>query len=60
MHRHKIYDMPDDWNFTDQCAVRYILEKLAPIVEGEPAGPEEKKIFRKNSIPPRTILSLAI
>ena len=39
--------MPDDWTLTGQCDTRYIIEKLTPLVEEEPAGLEVKKTFKE-------------
>ena len=47
MHRHKLHVMPDDWTITGQYEARYIIEQLTPLVEGEPAGPEVRKIFKE-------------
>ena len=48
MHRYKLHEMPDDWTLTSQREARYIIEQLTPLVEGEPAGPEVREIFKEN------------
>jgi len=47
MHRHKLHEMPDVWTLKGQCYVRYIIEQLTLLIEGEPAGPEVRKIFKE-------------
>jgi len=47
INKHTLHEMPDGWNFKGQYEVRYIIEQLAPLAEGEPAGPEERKIFKE-------------
>ena len=47
MHRHKLHDMPDVWTLKDQYEGCYIIEQLTPLVEGETAGPEVRKIFKE-------------
>ena len=39
--------MPDNWTLTGQSEVRNIVEQLLPHVEGEPAEPSVKKIFKE-------------
>ena len=39
--------MPDNWTLTGQSEVRNIVEQLLPHVEGEPADPSVKKIFKE-------------
>ena len=47
IHRHKLHTMPDNWTLTGQSEVRNIVEQLLPHVEGEPADPSVKKIFKE-------------
>ena len=48
IHIHKLYEMPDGGTLKGQCEACYIIEQLTSLVEGEPAGPEVRKIFKEN------------
>ena len=47
IHRHKLHKIPDTWTLTGQSKVHTIVEKLLARVEGEPASPSVKKIFKE-------------
>ena len=47
MHRHRLHKMTDNQTMTDQCETHYIIEQLAPIVEGNLTGLEVKKFVKE-------------